>query len=95
MRRKEKYKGVPSAYTHTASVKKIEPAKAKYAVHALEYPSAPPQRKTIIRGINNALKSTGNIPPMPSFNGSLFKTLPTMYVMSAASKVTSEPIITS
>ena len=52
------YNGAPSAYTHTISVKAIEPTKVKYATVMVAYPSAPPHKNTIIKGMIKALNRT-------------------------------------
>ena len=95
MRLTAKYKGVPSPYTHTASVKASEPIKVKYATVAVEYPSAPPHKNTIINGINTALKRTGKNPQSSIRKGSFFKNLPTRYELNAASRVAKDPMNTS
>ena len=56
------YNGAPSAYTHTISVKAIEPTKVKYATVAVVNPSAPPHKNTIIKGMIKALNRTVGSP---------------------------------
>ena len=87
--------GAPSAYTHTVCVKAIEPTKEKYATVVVEYPSAPPHKNTMIKGIIKALKRTVGSPHRIKRNGSFFIYLPTMYALNAAKRVASEPINTS
>ena len=76
--------GAPSAYTHTVSVKAIEPTKEKYATVAVEYPSAPPHKNTMIKGIIKALKRTVGNPHRINRYGSFFMYLPTMYALNAS-----------
>ena len=89
------YNGAPSAYTHTISVKAIEPTKVKYATVTVVYPSAPPHKNTIIKGIMKALNRTVGNPIRIKRYGSFFKNLPTRYAVTAASRVASEPMNTS
>ena len=87
--------GAPSAYTHTVSVKAIEPTKEKYATVAVEYPSAPPHKNTMIKGIIKALKRTVGNPQRIKRKGSFLRNKPTRYAVNAANSVAKEPINTS